>query len=77
MTDRQYQAARLAEIRSISKDVHKTKELVTDILEILKMNTYGESNTGVQISLDDICNQIINEAKCSKDEGTALEVVDG
>lgn len=67
MTDRQYQAARLAEIRSISKDVRETKELVRDILEILKMNTYGESNYGVQLTIDDICKKII-ENKETKDD---------
>lgn len=54
ISERQYMAARLAELRDIAKRQKNIENLLGDILEILKINTYGESNKGVQLSLDDI-----------------------
>ena len=54
INERQYMAARLAELRDIAKRQKNIENLLEDILEILKINTYGESNKGVQLSLDDI-----------------------
>lgn len=54
INERQYMAARLAELRDIAKRQKNIENLLGDILEILKINTYGESNKGVQLSLDDI-----------------------
>lgn len=61
INERQYMAARLAELRDIAKRQKNIENLLGDILEILKINTYGESNKGVQLSLDDICDNIIKK----------------
>lgn len=63
MTDRQYQAAQLAEKRSQSKDIREIKLLLQDIKEILMMNTYGDCKEGVQMTMDDICKRIVEDAK--------------
>lgn len=63
INERQYMAARLAELRDIAKRQKNIENLLEDILEILKINTYGESNKGVQLSLDDICDDIIKKHK--------------
>jgi len=67
MNDKQYMAARLAELRDISKRIKHIESMVEDILEIFKMNTYGETNSGVQLTIDDICRKIV-ENKETKDD---------
>lgn len=48
MTEKQYMAARLAELRDIAKRTKSIEDKLDDILEILKIYTYGQSDKGVQ-----------------------------
>ena len=80
MTEKQYMAARLAELRDIAKRAKSIEDKLDDILELLKIYTYGNSDKGVQETwsmstspcvlkcektLDDICEEIVRRKKCS------------